>query len=112
MEYWQVRDFSCIVQIGRRFRLGGALLEIYESRHCEPGTARRAEYPSDYARPVGRPGYLAHAGFRSDPALSLAVWLGHAGEAEREVEALFSGAGDHVPPVPAAAPSGSEGNAG
>src|ERR1017187_10076406 len=112
MEYWQVRDFSCIVQIGRRFWPCGAVLEIYETRHREPRTARRAECPSDHSRPAGRPGHHALVGFRSDPALSLAAWLGHAGDAARKVEALFSGAGDHVPPVPAAAPPGSEGDVG
>src|ERR1039458_7293367 len=112
MEYWQVWDFSCIVQIGRRFRPCGAVPEIYESRHREPHTARRAKYPSDHSRPAGRPGHHALAGFRSDPALSLAAWLGHAGDAERNVEALFSGAGNHVSPVPAAAPPGSEGDVG
>src|ERR1017187_1799716 len=112
MEYWQVWEFSCIVQIGRRFWPCGTVLEIYESRHREPRAARHSECPSDHSRPAGRPGHLAFTGFRSDPALSLAAWLGHAGDAERNVEALFSGAGSHVPPIPATAPPGSERDGG
>src|ERR1035438_462377 len=73
MEYWQLIDFSCIVQIGCRFRPCGTVLEIYESRHCEPRTARRAEHSSEHSRSAGRLRHPALDGFRSDPALSLAV---------------------------------------
>src|ERR1017187_8777930 len=112
MEYWQVWDFSCIVQLGCRFWPCGAVLEIYESRHCETRAAPSAECPSDHSRPAAGLGHHALVGFRSDPALPLVAWFGHAGDAERDVEALFSGAGDHVPPVPAAAHPGSEGDVG
>src|ERR1035438_2223105 len=112
MEYWQVSDFSCIVQSVCRFRPCGTVLETYESRHREPGTARSRERPSNHSRPAGRLRHPALDGVRSDPALSLAAWLGHAGDAEPDLEALFSGARGHVPPIPAAAHPGSDGDVG
>src|ERR1035437_55972 len=64
------------------------------------------------SRPRRGPGYSTQPGYRSDSAVLVDAWLGHAGDPQHGLEAFLSGARSSVSPFPATATAGSEGHAG
>src|SRR5208283_3149928 len=111
MEYWSAGPACCIVQ-SVPGKAGATSIQHDKDRERPSDADHPDGFLAGDSRPRRGPGYSTQLGYRSDSAVLVAAWRGHAGDPQRGLEAFLSGARNFVPPVPATATAGSEGDAG
>src|SRR5271157_56995 len=112
MEYWFAGPACCIVLSACRFWAGATSFQHDKDREKRSDADHPARFLAGDSRPRRGPGDSTQPGYRSDSAVLVAAWRGHAGDPQHGLEAFLSGARNSVSPFPATATTGSEGDAG